>query len=115
MLSRYFKKFLFQNLGKIKGNQKYLSNNIVRKEIAMYFPEELIEEIRQKNDIVDVISGYVKLQKKGSSYFGLCPFHNEKSPSFSVSRSKQMYFCFGCGEVGNVFTYIMEYENFTFV
>jgi len=115
MLSRYFKKFLFQNLGKFKGNQKYLSNNIVRKEIAMYFPEELIEEIRQKNDIVDVISGYVKLQKKGSSYFGLCPFHNEKSPSFSVSRSKQMYFCFGCGAGGNVFTFIMEYENFTFV
>lgn len=78
-------------------------------------PEELIEEIRVKNDIVDVISGYVKLQKKGSSYFGLCPFHNEKSPSFSVSRQKQMYFCFGCGEGGNVFTFIMNYENFTFI
>lgn len=81
----------------------------------MYFSEELIEEVRLKNDIVDVISGYVKLQKKGSSYFGLCPFHNEKSPSFSVSRSKQMYYCFGCGAGGNVFTFIMEYENFTFV
>ena len=54
----------------------------------MYYPEELIEEVRMKNDIVDVISGYVRLQKKGSSYFGLCPFHNEKSPSFSVSRGK---------------------------
>lgn len=81
----------------------------------MYFSEELIEEIRLKNDIVDVISGYVKLQKKGSSYFGLCPFHNEKSPSFSVSRSKQMYYCFGCGAGGNVITFIMEYENYTFV
>ena len=81
----------------------------------MYFSEELVEEIRMKNDIVDVISGYVKLQKKGSSYFGLCPFHNEKSPSFSVSRSKQMYYCFGCGAGGNVFTFIMEYENYTFV
>lgn len=81
----------------------------------MYFSEELVEEVRLKNDIVDVISGYVKLQKKGSSYFGLCPFHNEKSPSFSVSRSKQMYYCFGCGAGGNVFTFIMEYENFTFV
>ena len=81
----------------------------------MYFSEELVEEIRLKNDIVDVISGYVKLQKKGSSYFGLCPFHNEKSPSFSVSRSKQMYYCFGCGAGGNVFTFIMEYENYTFV
>ena len=56
----------------------------------MYYSEELIEEVRSRNDIVDVISGYVRLQKKGSSYFGLCPFHNEKSPSFSVSRQKQM-------------------------
>ena len=80
----------------------------------MYISEDLVEEIRLKNDIVDVISSYVKLQKKGSSYFGLCPFHNEKSPSFSVSRSKQMYYCFGCGAGGNVFTFIMEYENFTF-
>ena len=81
----------------------------------MYFSEELIEEIRQRNDIVDVISGYVKLQKKGSSYFGLCPFHNEKSPSFSVSRQKQMYYCFGCGAGGNVITFVMEYENYSFV
>ena len=81
----------------------------------MYYSEELIEEVRTRNDIVDVISGYVKLQKKGSSYFGLCPFHNEKSPSFSVSRQKQMYYCFGCGAGGNVFTFLMEYENFSFV
>lgn len=81
----------------------------------MRYSEDLIEEIRMKNDIVDVISGYVKLQRKGSSYFGLCPFHNEKSPSFSVSPSKQMYYCFGCGAGGNVFTFLMEYENFTFV
>ncbi len=81
----------------------------------MYYPDELIEEIRTRNDIVDVISGYVKLQRKGSSYFGLCPFHNEKSPSFSVSRQKQMYYCFGCGAGGNVFTFLMEYENFSFV
>ena len=81
----------------------------------MYFSEEFVEEVRSKNDIVDVISSYVKLQKKGSSYFGLCPFHNEKSPSFSVSRQKQMYYCFGCGAGGNVFTFIMEYENYSFV
>lgn len=80
----------------------------------MYYPEELIEEVRMKNDIVDVVSGYVKLQKKGSSHWGLCPFHNEKSPSFSVSGNKQMFHCFGCGEGGNVFTFLMKYENFTF-
>ncbi|MCH5275524.1 MAG: DNA primase [Lachnospiraceae bacterium] len=80
----------------------------------MYYPEELVEEVRMKNDIVDVVSGYVKLQKKGSSYFGLCPFHNEKSPSFSVSGAKQMYYCFGCGAGGNVFTFVMNYENYTF-
>ncbi len=79
------------------------------------YSEEVIEEVRSKNDIVDVISGYVSLKKKGSSYFGLCPFHNEKSPSFSVSRQKQMYYCFGCGAGGNVITFIMEYENFSFV
>ena len=81
----------------------------------MYYSDDVIEEVRMKNDIVDVISGYVRLQKKGSSYFGLCPFHNEKSPSFSVSPGKQMYYCFGCGAGGNVFTFIMEYENFTFI
>jgi len=80
----------------------------------MYYPDELVEEVRAKSDIVDVISGYVRIQKKGSSYFGLCPFHNEKSPSFSVSPAKQMYYCFGCGAGGNVFTFVMNYENFTF-
>ena len=80
----------------------------------MYYPEELVEEVRMKNDIVDVISGYVRLQKKGSSYFGLCPFHNEKSPSFSVSPHKQMYYCFGCGAGGNVFTFVQNYENYSF-
>lgn len=80
----------------------------------MRYPEELIEEIRAKNDIVEVISGYVRMQKKGSSYFGLCPFHNEKSPSFSVSPGKQMYYCFGCGAGGNVITFLMEYENAAF-
>lgn len=80
----------------------------------MYYPEEVIEEIRMKNDIVDVVSGYVKLQKKGSSYFGLCPFHNEKSPSFSVSPGKQIYYCFGCGSGGNVISFVMQYENYTF-
>ena len=81
----------------------------------MRYPEEVVEEVSMKNDIVDVISGYVKLQKKGSNYFGLCPFHNEKSPSFSVSPSKQMYYCFGCGAGGNVITFVMEYENYSFM
>lgn len=80
----------------------------------MYYSDELVEEVRQRNDIVDIISGYVNLKKKGGNYFGLCPFHNEKSASFSVSPGKQMYYCFGCGAGGNVFTFIMNYENYTF-
>ncbi len=79
-----------------------------------YFSDEIIEEVRSRNDIVDVISQYVHLTKKGSTYFGLCPFHNEKTGSFSVSPNKQMYYCFGCGAGGNVFTFMMQYENFTF-
>ena len=81
----------------------------------MYYPEEVIEEVRTRNDIVDIVSQYVNLKKKGANYFGLCPFHNEKSPSFSVSPSKQMYYCFGCGAGGNVISFVMEYENYTFV
>lgn len=80
----------------------------------MYYPDEIVEEVRSKSDIVDVVSSYVKIQKKGASYFGLCPFHNEKSPSFSVSGTKQMFYCFGCGAGGNVFTFLMKYENYTF-
>ena len=80
----------------------------------MYYSEDVVEEVRQRSDIVDVISSYVSLKKSGSNFFGLCPFHNEKSPSFSVSGSKQMYYCFGCGAGGNVFTFLMEYENLTF-
>jgi len=80
----------------------------------MFYSEEIIEEVRQRNPIVDVIGSYVHLTKKGGNYFGLCPFHNEKSPSFSVSASKQMYHCFGCGKGGNVLTFVMEYENYSF-
>ena len=80
----------------------------------MRYSDDIIEEVRQKNDIVDVVSQYVKLTRKGNSYFGLCPFHNEKTPSFSVTPGKQMYYCFGCGAGGNVFNFIMEYENYTF-
>ena len=79
-----------------------------------YYSDELVEEVRSRNDIVDVGGGYVRLQKKGNTYFGLCPFHNEKTGSFSVSPNKQMYYCFGCGAGGNVFTFLMQYENFTF-
>ena len=79
-----------------------------------YFSDDIIEEVRSRNDIVDVISQYVRLARKGSTYFGLCPFHNEKTGSFSVSPNKQMYYCFGCGAGGNVFTFLMQYENYTF-
>jgi DNA primase len=81
----------------------------------MLYSDELLEEIRSRNDIVSVIGSYIRLQKKGSNHMGLCPFHNEKTPSFSVSASKQMYHCFGCGVGGNVFTFVMEYENYSFL
>ena len=81
----------------------------------MYYEEDFVEEVRQRNDIIDVISSYVNLKRTGSNYVGLCPFHNEKTASFSVSPGKQMYYCFGCGAGGNVFTFLMEYENLTFV
>ena len=81
----------------------------------MYYSEETIEEVRSASDIVDVVSSYVKIQKRGAQYMGLCPFHNEKTPSFSVSPSKQMYYCFGCGAGGNVITFVMQYENLTFI
>ena len=82
--------------------------------MAGNFNDDIVEEVRMKNDIVDVVSQYVKLTRRGSNYFGLCPFHNEKTPSFSVTPSRQMYYCFGCGHGGNVFTFVMEYENYTF-
>ena len=80
----------------------------------MYYSDDIVEEVRSANNIVDVIGTYVHLTKKGSSYFGLCPFHNEKTGSFSVSESKQMYYCFGCGAGGNVFTFLREYEHMNF-
>lgn len=80
----------------------------------MLYPQELIDEIRTQNDIVNVISEYIALKPKGSSYFGLCPFHNESTPSFSVSADKQFYYCFGCGESGNVYSFIMRMENCDF-
>lgn len=80
----------------------------------MFYSEEIVEEVRSRSDIVDVVSRYVKLQRRGSSYLGLCPFHNEKTPSFSVSPDKQIYHCFGCGAGGNVITFLMEYENYSF-
>ena len=80
----------------------------------MYYPDEKVEEVLRANNIVDVVGSYVHLQKKGANYFGLCPFHNEKSPSFSVSEPKQMFYCFGCGAGGNAATFLMKYENYSF-
>lgn len=79
-----------------------------------WYSQEIIEEVRSHSDIVEVIGSYVKLKRSGSGYVGLCPFHSEKTPSFSVSASRQMYKCFGCGVGGNVITFIMEYENYSF-
>lgn len=78
------------------------------------YSEEIIEEVRQNNDVVDIISQYVHLTRKGRNYFGLCPFHNEKSPSFSVSPDRQIFHCFGCGVGGNVYTFLMKIEGITF-
>ena len=78
------------------------------------YSDEIIEEVRQNNDVVDIISQYVHLTRKGRNYFGLCPFHNEKSPSFSVSPDRQIFHCFGCGVGGNVYTFLMKIEGITF-
>lgn len=80
----------------------------------MYYPQEVIDQVIAANDIVDVIGAYVKLKRTGSGYMGLCPFHSEKTPSFSVSATKQLYHCFGCGESGNVISFLMKYENYSF-
>lgn len=78
------------------------------------YTDDVLEEVRNRNEIVDVVSSYVKLRQKGGNYFGLCPFHNEKSPSFSVSADKQIFHCFGCGAGGNVISFIMRIENIGF-
>lgn len=80
----------------------------------MYYSDEVIAEVQSRNNIVDVVGQYVKLEKKGANYMCCCPFHNEKTPSLSVSPSRQMYKCFGCGEAGGVFTFLMKYENISF-
>src|SRR5690625_3874314 len=77
-------------------------------------PEHIIEEIRSANDIVDVIGEYIQLKKQGKNYFGLCPFHGEKTPSFSVTQEKQIFNCFGCGKGGNAVTFLMEMESYSF-
>lgn len=81
----------------------------------MYYPDELIEEVRMRNDIIDVASSYIKLERKGRRYFALCPFHNEKSPSFSIEPSKQLFYCFGCNKGGSVIQFIMGIENLDFL
>lgn len=107
---------------KLEGIREILSNNIlwVNKKgevMAGYtrYSDELIDEIKSRNDIVDVVSQYVVLKRQGRNYFGLCPFHNEKSPSFAVSPDRQFFHCFGCGVGGNVFHFIMKVENVSFV
>ena len=81
----------------------------------MAIPEQFLEELKARSDIVDVVGSYVHLTQKGSNYWGLCPFHNEKSPSFSVSPEKQMCYCFGCHKGGGVINFIREIENLEFV
>ncbi|MCF0135756.1 MAG: DNA primase [Lachnospiraceae bacterium] len=79
-----------------------------------YYSEDVVRSVREANDIVDVISGYMTLERKGGGYMGLCPFHGEKTASFSVNQRDQYFHCFGCGAGGNVFTFLMKMENMTF-
>ena len=81
----------------------------------MRIPDSIIDDVRAASDIVDVISAFVPLKKRGKNFTGLCPFHQEKTPSFSVSQDKQMYYCFGCGSGGNVFTFVMQHDKVSFV
>ncbi|MBR3366863.1 MAG: DNA primase [Lachnospiraceae bacterium] len=80
----------------------------------MYYPDEIVEEVLRSNNIVDVVGEHVRLTKRGANHFGLCPFHNEKTGSFSVSERKQMFYCFGCHAGGNAATFLMKYENCSF-
>ena len=91
MLLRWLNSYLFLSF----GNHKEEDN--------LYYSDEVIEEVRSRNDIIDVIGGYVSLKKKGNTFSACCPFHHEKTPSFHVSKDKQMYHCFGRGVGGNVF------------
>ena len=81
----------------------------------MRIPDHKIDEVRSAADIIDVVAGYVRLKKRGKRFLGLCPFHQEKTPSFTVSQEKQMYHCFGCGKGGNVFTFLMDVEKVSFI
>ena len=81
----------------------------------MYFPQELIDQVQQNNDIVDVINEYIPLTKKGANYVCLCPFHQDSNPSLTVSRQKQLFKCFACGEGGNVITFLQKYDAKSFV
>lgn len=95
-----------------------ISNNTIEQDMVMFMlqriPEEVIENVRKANDIVDIVGEYVQLKKQGRNYFGLCPFHGEKTPSFSVTPEKQIFYCFGCKKGGNVLTFLMELESYSF-
>eukprot|EP00831_Metopus_contortus_P025097 TRINITY_DN21722_c0_g1_i4.p1 TRINITY_DN21722_c0_g1~~TRINITY_DN21722_c0_g1_i4.p1 ORF type:complete len:470 (-),score=70.89 TRINITY_DN21722_c0_g1_i4:51-1460(-) len=89
--------------------------NSKREEDSLQIPQELIEKIKEQSDIVEIISEEVRLEKRGRNYIGLCPFHNDKNPSFTVSQDKQIYKCFSCGEAGNVLTFVMKYKKLNFL
>ena len=80
----------------------------------MRFSDEIVDDVRSNSNIVDIIGEHVNLKKNGNNYIGLCPFHNEKTPSFSVNEPKQFFYCFGCQKGGSIFTFLMEYEHMTF-
>ena len=81
----------------------------------MRISDEVVQQVRESNDIIDILSEYVSFKRNGDNYMALCPFHNEKTPSFVASRKKQIFKCFGCGESGNVISFIMKYKNINFI
>jgi len=98
----------------LKNFSKSVRERVENGDTMTRIPEETIEAVRSKTDIVDLIGEYVQLTKRGKNWFGLCPFHGESTPSFSVSEDKQLFHCFGCGASGNAITFVMDIENSPF-
>ena len=114
IVSEYNRKYFVEYKGFLKNFSKSVRERVENGDTMTRIPEETIEAVRSKTDIVDLIGEYVQLTKRGKNWFGLCPFHGESTPSFSVSEDKQLFHCFGCGASGNAITFVMDIENSPF-